>query len=102
MHIPVLECLVPLLRPRPLDSAVGVGVGGASIELLRGAGGPREVGDEGVAAGGLPEKLVGHQPRPKNLHGLNNVSYSYTHAPTKHKLSRKMKASKLGWLSVAT
>jgi hypothetical protein len=55
-----------------------------------------------VAAGGLPEKLVGHQPRPKNLHGLNNVSYSYTHAPTKHKLSRKMKASKLGWLSVAT
>jgi hypothetical protein len=27
-----------------------------------------------VAAGGLPEELVGHQPRPKDLHGLNYVS----------------------------
>jgi hypothetical protein len=75
-YIPVLECLVPLLRSRPLDSSVGVGagVGAASIELLRGAGDRGEVGDEGVAAGGLPEELVGHQPRPKDLHGLNYVS----------------------------
>lgn len=68
-HIPVLERLVPLLRPRALHAALRVGVGAAApVELLlRGAGGRREVGDEGVAPGGLPEELVGHQPRPQNL-----------------------------------
>lgn len=67
-HIPVLERLVPLLRPRALHAPLRVGVGAAPVELLlRGAGDRREVGDEGVAPGGLPEELVGHQPRPENL-----------------------------------
>jgi hypothetical protein len=39
-----------------------------------------EVGDEGVAAGCLPEELVGHQPGPENLQrpcmcGHRSVSY---------------------------
>ena len=53
-----LRCQAPAHHHQP---AVSRGL------LLRGAGGRGEVGDEGVAPGGLPEELVGHQPRPQNL-----------------------------------
>jgi hypothetical protein len=80
-HVLVLEgLLVALLRlrPRPLHAAagvrvVGVGAAPAAVELrstkddIAVAIGGREIGDEGVAARGLPEELVGHQPRPENL-----------------------------------
>jgi hypothetical protein len=67
-HVLVLEGLAPLLRPRPLDAAAGVRVGAAPPVVEGGVViGDREVGDEGVAAGGLPEELVGHKPGPEDL-----------------------------------
>ena len=84
-HVLVLEGLAPLLRPRPLDAAAGVRVGAAPA-VVEGGGaviGEREVSDEGVAAGGLPEELVGHQPGPENLVASmcthRGVSYMYNH-----------------------
>jgi len=105
-YILVLEGLVALLRPRPLHAAAGVRVGAApAVVELRSKDdvvvvvvvviGGREVGDEGVAARGLPEELVGHQPRPENLAiscmCAHSVSNNHVIGQSELELARKMR-----------